>query len=514
MKMKRLFLLAAILTISHLTMAATFVPSSGDSKHLTAVFSYATFYETGTGSYVETYLSFDAWNLNFVKTGNGYQANIEIVITASIGDSIVMAKKYDLASPAIKSMEANRFNFLDVQRFALANGIYNLQIQLRDKNSSDAATVVEQQVPLYYDAKRPALSSLQMMSNVTPTVTPNILSRSGYDMEPYVNDFLPQQVDKINYYCELYNINREIKDPYVYAVSYIEVLETGKVLEYTQTAQRLVRDTIIPIFGTIDISTLPSGNYNLVVEIRNHDNDKILYKRVPFFRSNPTTDNDINSTPASMTFASTLTDESQLNTYIEALAPIANEAERRDIYDIINRPGLEEKQLFLYKFWVRREPLNAEGAWREYKIRIDYVEKNFSWPKTRGIHTDRGRVYLQYGAPDYVRDEKNFVSFKNMGGGVTIIRSDEAVGLEDHPVSRQGQIFYLPYQLWRYNNLPGDDANRCFIFWDEFRSGFYKLLHSNAKGEVRDNFWERRLSGLQLDEDMQGEVGEQFERGY
>jgi GWxTD domain-containing protein len=215
-----------------------------------------------------------------------------------------------------------------------------------------------------------------------------------------------------------------------------------------------------------------------------------------------------------MTFAGTLNDEAQLNEYIEALAPIANEVERRDIYDIINRPGLEEKQLFLYKFWARREPLNAEGAWRQYKTRIDYVEKNFSWPKTKGIHTDRGRVYLQYGAPDYVRDEKNFVSMRNMGGGVTIIRSDEAVGLEDHQVARQGQIFYLPYQLWRYNNLPGDDANRCFIFWDEFRSGFYKLLHSNAKGEVRDMFWERRLSQLQLEEGVQGEVGDQFERGY
>ncbi len=511
--MKRIILLIAALIFSHLGFAAGNTATNGN-KHLTAVFSYATFYEFGTGSYVETYLSFDAWNLNFVKTGNGYQANVEIVITAAVGDSLVMAKKYDLSSPVIASPEANRFNFLDVQRFALANGIYDLQIQLRDKNGSDEATVVEQQLPLYYDTKRPALSSLQMMSNVTPTETPNILSRSGYDMEPYVNDFLPEQVNTINYYCELYNINRETKDPNVYAVSYIEMLETGKVLEYTQTAQKLTCDPLVPIFGTIEIKDLPSGNYNLVLEIRNRNNDKMLYKRVPFFRSNPAMQNNINSTPVSMTFASTLTDEMQLNTYIEALAPIANEVERRDIYDIINRPGLEEKQLFLYKFWARREPLNAEGAWRQYKTRIDYVEKNFSWPKTKGIHTDRGRVYLQYGAPDYVRDEKNFVSMRNMGGGVTIIRSDEAVGLEDHQVARQGQIFYLPYQLWRYNNLPGDDANRCFIFWDEFRSGFYKLLHSNAKGEVRDMFWERRLSQLQLEEGVQGEVGDQFERGY
>ena len=509
--MKRIFLFAIALTMSFLGLAAK---SGADGKHLTAVFSYATFYEKSVGSYFETYLSFDAWNLNFVKSGSKYQASIETLITVSKDDSIVLAKKYELGSPTIASPEENRFNFIDVQRFALANGIYNLTISLKDKNSNDEPTVVEQQLVLYYDAKRPALSSVQMMAKVKPTETPNILSRSGYDMEPYVNDFLPEQVGKINYYCELYNINRETKDPYVYAVSYLETKETGKVLESTQTVQKLERDTLIPIFGTIDIETLPSGNYNLVVEIRNHHNDNMLYKRMPFFRSNPEVSTSLEQTPVSMTFVSTLNDEAQLNEYIEALAPIANEAEKRDLYDLIKHPGIEEKQIFMYKFWVRREPLNADGAWREYKERIDYVNKNFSWPKTKGIHTDRGRVYLQYGPPDFVRDEKNFVSIKNMGGGVTVQHSNEAVGLGDHQVSRQGQIFYLPYQLWRYNNLPGDDANRCFIFWDEFRSGLYKLLHSNAKGEVRDMMWERRLSGQQLEEEMKGEVGEQFDRGY
>lgn len=506
--MKRIFLLAVAMTMLHLATAA-------EGKSLTALFSYATFYQQGTGSYIETYISFDAWNLNFVPAAGSYQAAVEVVITASIDDSIVMAKKYDVASPRIAQPDADRFNFLSVQRFALPNGIYNLHIQMRDKNSNHEPTVVDQVVPLYYDAKRTAMSSVQIMSNVTPTTTPNILSRSGYDMEPYINDFFPEQISTLNYYCEIYNINRETRDPQVYAVSYIEVLETGKVLEFTHTAQRLQRDTIIPVFGSIDIAQLASGNYNLVVEIRNHDNDIMLYKRVPFFRSNPNLEKLIDNTPASATFASSLNDEAELNNYIEALAPIANEAERRDIYEIIKRPGIEEKQLFLYKFWTRREPLNADGAWLEYKKRVDYVNKNFSWPKTKGIQTDRGRVYLQYGAPDFVRDEKNFVSMNKFGSGVTVNVSSEAQGLNsDNGITKNGQIFYLPYQLWRYNKLPGDDGNRCFLFWDEFRSGFYKLLHSNAKGEVRDAYWERRLSQGQLEEDIVGEVGEQFNRGF
>ncbi|MBP5548602.1 MAG: GWxTD domain-containing protein [Bacteroidales bacterium] len=515
--MKRISLFVIIL-LSAIALAPATQSQNSKDKHLTAVFSYATFYHPQAGSYLETYISFDAWNLNFVKNADKYQAVVEVIVTVSQNDSLEIVKKYDLASPKADSQNPDKFNFIDVQRFAIANGIHTLKIQLRDVNSDDEPTLVEQQLAIYYDKKRPALSSVQMMANIKPTTSENILSRNGYDMEPYINDFLPEQINQINYYCELYNINRETRQQYIYVASYIETLETGKTIESTMTIKRHETDTLVPIFGTIDISDLPSGNYNLVVDIRNKQDDKMLFKKVPFFRSNPSVVNSQDNTKVSLTFAAEINDETQLNDYIEALAPIANEIERRDIYSLINRPGIEEKQIFLYRFWQRRHPLNPDGAWREYRQRVDYVNKNFSWPKTKGIQTDRGRVYLQYGPPDFVRDEKNFVSTRNLGGGVTIHQSNDpserAVDLQNHTVAKQGQIFYLPYQLWRYNTLPGDDANRCFIFWDEFRSGFYKLLHSNAKGEVRDPLWEQRLSGQQLNEDMQGEVGDQFQRGY
>ena len=78
----------------------------------------------------------------------------------------------------------------------------------------------------------------------------------------------------------------------------------------------------------------------------------------------------------------------------------------------------------------------------------------------------------------------------------------------------QGHVYYLPYQLWRYNKLETDDPNRVFLFWDEHRSGYYTLLNSNARGEVQDPGWERRLCRQQINEDVVGEVGEQFNRGY
>lgn len=520
--MKRI-VIAAVALMACMAAAAQ---TAGNDRHLSAIFSYSTFYGGAEmGPYAETYISFDAWNLNFVKTGNQQRATVEVLMVLTKNDSVEWAKKYDLHSPTVAVGADLRFNFLDVQRFPVSNGIHKLSVKMRDKNSEDPVSEIEEQLLVNYDRKHAQLSSVQMMASVKPTKETNILSRSGYDMEPYVNDFLPEQIDKVNFYYEIYNLQNELRDKVVYSISYIETQETGKVLEETKTAQRQTVEPQIPVFGSIDISTLPSGNYNLVVEVRNHSNEVLLYKRVPFFRSNPGVKTNDKLEPEDISFAGRMTDEKQLDEWLEALYPICKESERASVYSLIKRPDLQAKQRFMYRFWVERSPLNPESAWLEYRDRIDYVNEHFSWLNVRGFRTDRGRVYLQYGPPNFVRDEKNFVSTRHLGSGVnTPAMVREARG-EDGEMgitatvaqtlnNSKGHIYYLPYQIWRYDQLPGDDPKRCFLFWDEFRSGHYKLLTSSAKGEVREADWERRLSQQQLDENTEGEVGEQFRRGY
>ena len=228
-------------------------------------------------------------------------------------------------------------------------------------------------------------------------------------------------------------------------------------------------------------------------------------------RSNPQVQNQ-GPSPYANTFAALITDEQQMNLYLSALYPIARPQEEQMCKELVRLPGhMEEKQAFLYQFWQSRDALNPEGKWRQYRDRIDYVERKFSYPRTHGYLTDMGRVYLQYGPPSHVRDEKNFVSTRYLGSGdytQQLFSNDATKG------SSHGQIFYLPYQLWRYDVIPGDDANRCFLFWDEQHSGIYRLLHSNVKGEVQESGWERRLSQNQLGEDVIGEVGQQFQRGF
>jgi GWxTD domain-containing protein len=502
--MKKVFLLIISLIAMSQCMA--------EGKQLTAVFSYSTFALSDGSPYVETYLSFDAWNMNFVSTGKSqYRATVEIVLVVKRSDSVTYAKKYDLQSPAIDSPEKDHFNFLDVQRFSLSNGIYDLVMTVKDKASQNGPITITEKLVVNYDDKTPRLSSVQTMAKATKTTQQNILSRNGYDMEPYVNDFYPEQIGTLNFYYEIYNIQKEIGNQDFLNVCFIEQQENGQRYEAGVVTKRMKSAVLVPNYASIDISQLPSGNYNLVVEVRNKHNELLLFKKTPFIRSNPSIEQPTLSAGAA-TFAGQITDENLLNYYIDALYPIATEREKQYADKIVKQPGkMEEKQTFFYNFWTTRNKLNPESAWREYRERLDYVAAHFSYPRTEGYKTDRGRIYLQYGAPSFVRDEKNFVSNRYLGSGTNMRQNITGERPTDNSL---GQIYYLPYQLWRYNQLPGDDINRVFLFWDEFRSGYYKLLNSNAKGEVRDPKWEQRLSQQQLNEDVKGEVGEQFERGY
>ncbi|MBQ4376857.1 MAG: GWxTD domain-containing protein [Bacteroidales bacterium] len=500
---------------------------SAQEKQLNALFNFNAFYHTEQQRpYVETYLSFDAWTLNFVPTADGrYRATVEIVLTAQQDDSIVYVKKYDLNSPAIADSTATDFNFLDLQRFFLDNGVYTLNLSVRDKASQQPAVSASQKIQLFFDRIQPNMSNLQLIASAKKTETPNMLSRAGYDMEPYLSDYLPSDIERMSIYYEIYNLTQEIgNDPFLTCVT-IEDYTTGRKIDNLQLMTRHKSADFSPVFSTLDISSLPSGHYNLLVEVRNKNNETLLYKRLPFYRANSDRSLIDNLPPASGTFAAEITDEKQMNYYLDALYPIASEAEKDAVKQMVKRTDLEEKQAFFYKFWTDRDPLRAEERWREYRGWLEYVDEHFSYPRTPGYRTDRGRVYLQYGPPDFIRDEKNFVSALKLGSGTDADRrrvynqAGEVVGTESlgpKGVSNpsQGHVYYLPYQLWRYNKLERDDANRVFLFWDEMRSGFYKLLVSNARGEVMDPLWERRLSQQQLEEYVVGEVGEQFNRGH
>jgi GWxTD domain-containing protein len=483
---------------------------------LSALFGYSVFYLPESNQpYVETYLRFDAWSLVFSEIeAERYRATVEVTLLVLKGDTVAYVKKYDLHSPYTNSINATNFTFFDLQRFGLSNGIYDMELSLRDKGATDEPVVLKDKLIVYHPKDMPSMSNVQLMESATPTTTENMLSRNGYDMMPYIDDFVPAEVSMLHPYFEIYNLNHEIGDkPYKIDI-YVTQKENGRRIPNIgwQHAGKAATSSL-PIFANVDMSRLPSGNYNIVVEVENEEGEAIFKKEVMVMRSNPRIE-EATATDAEIatSFAALVNDEETINYYIDALYPISSAAELSVAKELLQRKALQEKQSYLYRFWKSRDGVNPEGRWQEYLTLMKYVEEHFTYPRTPGYRTDRGRVYLQYGPPDFVRDEKNFVGALNnvrwsINGNVTNSYGDATK-------SNEGFIYYLPYQLWRYNTIPGDYSNRTFLFWDEFRGGYYKLLVSNARGEVITPGWERMLSRYTMEEGAIGEVGVQFERGY
>lgn len=496
--------------------------AAAQEKSLSALFDYAVFnLPESNQTYVETHLNFDARSLRFAADESGqYRATVEVTLVVRSADTIAYLKKYDLHSPYTASAESDGFTFFDLQRFALGLGIYDLELTLRDKNQDGQTFTLTDKLVVYYPKGKPAVSDVLFVKSASRTTQTNILSRNGFDVVPYTDAFFPSDISRLSVYFEIYNLAGEIAGDSYSVCLYPEQKETGRrVAGIERTLQKSKAKSIEPVLTDLDIAQLPSGNYNLVIDVRNQQNETLLKKEVPFMRSNPAVvnDNEVESAVAA-SFAGLITDEQQLNYYLDALYPISSDQERCVAKDLVRHPGsVSAKQTYLYQFWTTRSPLDAASKWKEYLGWLTYVDEHFSYPRTPGYRTDRGRVYLQYGPPDFIRDEKNFVSALHIGSGTSaeqgLSASQTGIATSTRS-SSQGHVYYLPYQIWRYNRLETDEPNRVFLFWDEFRSGYYQLLNSNARGEVRDPKWERRLSQQQLNEDVIGEVGEQFARGY
>jgi hypothetical protein len=76
-----------------------------------------------------------------------------------------------------------------------------------------------------------------------------------------------------------------------------------------------------------------------------------------------------------------------------------------------------------------------------------------------GFETDRGRVYLQYGPPNELYESRFDAGSK-------------------------------PYEIWQYNIIANNETNIIFVFHnDDLVSNDYRLIHSNATGEVHNEHW-------------------------
>ena len=160
----------------------------------------------------------------------------------------------------------------------------------------------------------------------------------------------------------------------------------------------------------------------------------------------------------SNTFAGALTDRDTLAEHLLSMRPIADPLERKIIDDCWKDHDIDLMRRFFYSFWMNRGGADPEGAWNAYRAEVIKVNKLFGCRVQKGYQTDRGMVFLKYGAPNTMMDRLN-------------------------------EMDAYPYTIWHYYRA-GRYTDRRFVFYlPDLVTNDYELLHSEVPGEVNNPRW-------------------------
>ncbi len=435
------------------------------AQNITAYFYHSNFNTSENKPYIETYLSVIGNSVKFSKNLNGkYQGIIEVSIAIKQGEDIKAARKYNLLSPEILSDTLDKPNFIDQQRFSLPAGEYTIEMEIKDKNKENKPFLTNEKANISFADTGVSLSDIQLIESYTKVEKQSVLTKSGYDLVPYVSDFYPENMEKINFYCEAYGTQKALGENEKFIFNYyIEKFETETKLNNYGLFSKQTTGKVNPFLGSFNMKDLPSGNYNLVVEVIDKNNSSRTKKKIFFQRKNifgKLSMEDIAAMSIEKTFVSYINNKDTLKEYIRCTWPISSDSERKFSDNILGNNDIKFLQQFFYTFWINRNAFEPEYTWNEYYKRVLSVNKAYGTPRFKGYETDRGRVYLQYGSPD------------------------------DITKNAQDPSSY-PYEIWQYYRLANGQTNKKFIFYDrDLASNNYRLLHSDVRGETYNPRWQ------------------------
>lgn len=438
-------------------------------ENLNAFFYSSPFYTPEHGPYIETYMAIVGESVNFIETEHDklVQATIEITMLFKQNKEIKDFRKYNLKSPIVTDTIEFKPNFIDMQRIPLEKGIYSFELIVRDINDSTGYKFIYHDIlTIEFNDTNVNISGIQLVESYKKTKKQNLYSKNGYDLIPFVSDFFPNTVMNLIFYAEVYNMDKIVGLDEAYLLKYyIEGFNTNKVLHEFSHFRKQLASQVNVIFENMDIEKLPSGNFNLVIEIRDKNNKLLKDKKYFFQRSNPGMEYSLSDLPSidiSNSFVLNITNTESIKEYIRSLRPISDELERTFADNQLKAGNLKLMQQFFLNFWEKRNMSNPKGEWEYYLEQVIHVNNSFSTQIMKGYETDRGRIYLQYGTPNTITDKKF-------------------------------EMQYYPYQIWHYYQTQGQ-TNRKFVFYKPgLAVNDFQLIHSNARGEISNKNWGKFL---------------------
>lgn len=441
---------------------------------VTAYFNYGVFNIPSGKPFLETYLTVIGKSIRHVKTENGYQGSVNIRIAIYSGEKLVIEDKYNLMSPVDKDT-LNMASFIDDQRYSLPNGTYRVELTLTDNNDTQKKSFTHKEnVTINFIPGQISCSSIQPLENFVKTQAPSVISKSGYDLIPYNVNYYPASQNVLKFYFEAYGTDTVLGPNKNFVYSYfIERKEDMYKPQGMSGFKKQLTGKVNPLLAQVDISKLESGNYYLVVQIRDADSKLQLEKKWFFQRESNYKDLNASANNANRSvyeFFGNYTNADTLKMFVECLWPISTTMEREWGINVSVKKDPELMKKYIVDFWQKKagDSLDPLQMWLSYYTKVMEVNNTFKCGKQKGYYTDRGRVYLQYGKPS-------------------------------QRVMRPSDNDSYPYEIWQYYRLEDKATgqfftNKKFVFVNKMvADDCYWLIHSDVRGEQNNPQWQYEI---------------------
>ncbi len=422
---------------------------------------YTSFSASDSNAYIEVYVSVFRGNLQFSPLPDGqFKAQFSTHLSVQKGSEIVQKLDHDYESQTADTSRAAGLNqFIDVFTLQLPYGTYSATVRLEDKNSGRSG---EYQLDLITHQPEQGIyfSQVELCTEIKSDDSPSLFHKNGLRVVPNARrsyDFLQPL---LYFYVELNNLPYQPGTSAQYTVSYNISDASGKIIRDGGSKDKPVTAATQAEINGLNVIALPAGIYYLNIQATESVSHKTVTanKKFRVYKPDKNKKPEQEIIPEIADVLLSLSDEEikQEFSYVSYLANPAEKKVWKGLTEIIS------KQKFLTEFWKRRAELvqlPLEIYREKYLRNIEYVNANFGSSQRQGWMTDRGRVFLLYGAPNEI--ERNASTMDR-----------------------------VPFDIWHFYNLEG---GATFIFADLTGFGIYELLHSSYSKELQDPDWERKV---------------------
>lgn len=377
---------------------------------------------------LEIYYQVHNRGLQFEAVGNRFTANYELVVIIKDDDDQEIERfTHDRQVVVGITEEARtRTDFRTSQiNVELAKGTYKIMLKLKDL-ATDRLTIKEKKVKLHKLFKsRPTLSKVEFAQAFQDqTDSGSVFSKGNILVVPSVHRVYGSlENDRVVFYYEIYRGKDELEK----VVVETKVRHHRKGMLYRDTLHLDLDQPRHRRLQEISLASFLPGFYEVEITLRGRRNKPLARLDDDF----------------TISWSQEGMIRNDWKAVVQQLALFSEDVDRGDLDDLTT---FEARQAAFDQFWDERDPSDGTPE-NEAKVtfyhRVRIANDRFGVMRRDGWRSDRGRIFIRYGEPDYLLEE---------------------------PFALDRQ----PYQVWTYTRL---SPVRVFYFIDKSNDGDYRLQY-------------------------------------